>query len=166
MWKNLMAKVIRLKKFLFITLLLMLTSCVQHSQKQVNQRNWHDASREKARENAYLALNYLRQGYTDYAQEKLQLALQQAPKDTVVLDTAGYYFEKTGRIKLANHYYKQAIVAAPYSGIAKNNYGAFLCRNGYYKASIGYFLQASTTPRTPITREALENAKYCKLQRS
>jgi type IV pilus assembly protein PilF len=151
-------------RILLVLLILTLCGCVHNKQNISNQQNYYDSSKAKARENASLVFNYLRQGYTDYAQEKLHLALAQAPDDPVVLDIAGYFYEKTGRIKLANRYYKQAVIAAPYSGIAKNNYGAFLCRNGYYKASIPYFLQASTTPRTPVTREALENAQYCRMK--
>jgi type IV pilus assembly protein PilF len=155
---------IRLYRVFFILMALMLSGCIHHKQNLPTSEQPYDSSKSSARKNAQLVFNYLHQGYTDFAQEKLQIALQQAPYDPVVLDTAGYFYEKTGRIKVANRYYKQAVSSAPLSGFAKNNYGSFLCRNGYYEASIHYFLEAAAMPHTPITRQALDNAKYCKLQ--
>lgn len=137
-----------------------LISCIH----QQNTPQRISPSQEAARENAHLVFNYLHRGYTDKAHEKLEIALQQAPRDPVILDTAGYYYEKIGILKIANRFYKQAVISAPYSGIAKNNYGAFLCRNGYYKESLPLFKQAAATPNTPITRLALKNEQYCGLQ--
>lgn len=156
-----MTRIIFLRIFIFIIPLLLFSGCMAHKQPP---KPHYDPRLERARENAHLVFNYLHQGYTDYAFEKLQIALQLAPADPVILDTAGYFYEKTGRIKLANRYYKEATIVSPYSGIAKNNYGAFLCRNGYYRASIPYFLEAASMPRTPVTREALANAQYCRVQ--
>ncbi len=149
-------------KTFLLFLFAVLCSCAHHPQNKAT--SYVDSSQTTARENAHLVFNYLHAGYTDFAKEKLELALHIAPDDPVILDTAGYYYEKTGRIKLANYYYKQAIKAAPYSGFAKNNYGSFLCRNGYYKASIPHFLQAAKMPKTSVTQKALENANFCKLQ--
>jgi type IV pilus assembly protein PilF len=146
---------------IFLLIILLLNGC--HARHQTTTPTV-SPSRIAARENAHLVFSYLHQGYTDKAYEKLQLALTQAPDDPVILDTAGYYYEKTGRLRAANRYYKEATVASPYSGIAKNNYGAFLCRNGYYKASIPLFLQAAATPHTPITQQARQNAQYCSLK--
>lgn len=148
-------------RIFFLLILLTLNGC--HIQPQVTTPTI-SPDRLAAREKAHMVFNYLHQGYTDKAYEKLQAALYQAPDDPVILDTAGYYYEKTGRIKIANQYYRQAVKQAPYSGITKNNYGAFLCRNGFYKQSLPFFLQATKSKHTPITQEAYKNWQYCKLK--
>lgn len=107
-------------------------------------------------------LNYLNQGYTDRAQEKLQIALAQAPNDPLVLDAIGYYYEKTGYLLDANRYYLQAVKVAPRKyGTALTNYGSFLCRNGRYQESLLYFNKAIQT-NYPYTYKAIANAAFCR----
>ena len=150
------------KKLLLLFIAIIITGCAHHQNN--SSQPTMNPSQTAARENAHLVFNYLHHGYTDKALEKLQIALQQAPNDPVILDTAGYYYEKTGQLKIADQFYKQAVTSAPNSGITKNNYGAFLCRNGYYKESLPYFKQAAITPNTPINREAYKNEQFCRLQ--
>lgn len=114
-----------------------------------------------ARPNAAEGLRYLHQGYIDRAQEQLHLALDQSPKDPLILDANGYLYETMGQIELANSYYLQAIVLAPESGTIRNNYGAFLCRNGYYSLSIPYFITAAELPHYAESQKALGNARFC-----
>jgi type IV pilus assembly protein PilF len=116
---------------------------------------------QEARSNARIALDYLEMGRTDIAVEKINLALQQAPLDPIVLDSAGYFQEKSGDIDLANRYFLKALTIAPTSGTIRNNYGAFLCRNGYSRTAIEYFLQAAHTPNYSAAAEAYANARYC-----
>jgi type IV pilus assembly protein PilF len=116
---------------------------------------------QDARSNAGLALDYMQLGRTDMAVEKINLALQQAPTDPIVLEAAGYFQEKSGDIGLANRYFLKALTIAPTSGTIRNNYGAFLCRNGYSRTSIEYFLQAAHTPDPQVEAEAYANARYC-----
>lgn len=114
----------------------------------------------EARDNAQLALGYLHQGYTDLALEKIQLAMQQAPHDTLVIDTAAYYYEKTGEIDKANQYFAGALLLNPHSNVARNNYGAFLCRNGMDTSALWYFRATEQQP-SATTRLARANRAYC-----
>lgn len=148
------------KQIIAFILLLLLASCRGEQQPQTNTLHL-TYNQNIARQHASLVFSYLSKGYTDRAQENMRLALDEAPLDPVVLDTAGYYFEKTGDLRTANFYYRKAVMTSPTSGIVKNNYGAFLCRNGKYKASVKYFLEASKVKDTPITQEALRNAECC-----
>ncbi len=115
----------------------------------------------QARVNANSAIKYLHQGQTGLALEKINLAMKQAPNDPIVLDTTAFYYEKSGEIDVANGYFFKALVFAPTSGTIRNNYGAFLCRNGYSKASIEYFLQAARTPNYAEAAQAYSNARTC-----
>lgn len=113
-----------------------------------------------ARFNAELAISYLKRGDTAQAQAKLRLALAQAPSDPLVLDTMAYYYEVTGNIDLASSYYAGAMIQAPESGTIMNNYGAFLCRQGYYSTSIPFFIKAAKTHYAQADH-AYANARYC-----
>lgn len=148
------------RKILLFPILLILAGCCHQNGNGRMQPYFPE--KKQARSNATLSLAYLKQGDTGRAYESLQLALKQAPNDPAVLDIAGYYYEKTGDLSTANGYFAQATLVSPQSGIAKNNYGAFLCRNGYYEASIPLFRQAAAIQNTPIRYQARENAKYCK----
>lgn len=113
-----------------------------------------------ARYNAQLGLTYLKKGATDEALVKLNLAQEQAPTDPLVLDSLGYFYEVMGDKAKANGYYSGAIVQAPDSGMVINIYGAFLCRQGYYNASIQYFMRAAATGYAQRS-QAFANARYC-----
>ena len=83
-----------------IFILLGLTGCIFDTETPPPAPK-HNPKVDTAREYCHQVFTYLHKGYTDFAQDKLRMALQYAPKDPVVLDTAGYFYEKTGRIKLA-----------------------------------------------------------------
>jgi type IV pilus assembly protein PilF len=144
-----------------LLIILLLNGC--YSQQIGSMQPYHPY-KGLARANAHWVFVYLHQGYTDKAMEKLNLALRESPNDPVVLDTAGYFYEKTGNLSLASGYYASAMNVSPDSGIAKNNYAAFLCRNGDYAASIPLFLKAAATPDTPIKTQALRNANFCRAE--
>lgn len=137
--------------------MLAITSCgnTQHMTMSTQFPNLNAAHK-----NAALAIRYLHKGYTNLAQEKIQLALEQAPHDPLVLDTMGYYYEKTGELDKANQYFTGALLLNPKSILARNNYGAFLCRNGMDNAASWYF-QAPKQPSSAITNQIKANAAYC-----
>jgi type IV pilus assembly protein PilF len=149
-------KLLSLIPYCIICLALGACNTDTHASLQTEYPNFN-----KARANANSAIIYLHQGETDRALEKINLALEQAPNDPLVLDSAGFYHEKSGEIEVANGYFFKALVLAPTSGTIRNNYGAFLCRNGYSKASIEYFLQAARTPNYAEAAQAYSNAKTC-----
>ncbi len=143
---------------MFVTL----TSCCYHNQNGSMKPYFIDT--KSARIHASSVFSYLHKGDMFHANEELKLAMKAAPNDPIVLDTAGYFYEKIGNTSLANGYFAEAVNTSPDSGIARNNYGAFLCRNGFYDASLPLFRQAAATPNTPIKGLALKNIAYCKNQ--
>jgi type IV pilus assembly protein PilF len=116
---------------------------------------------KEGRTNARIGLDYLHDGETGRAYEKMMQALQQAPNDPLVLDAVGYYYEKSGDLATANGYFFKALTIAPASGTIRDNYGAFLCRNGYKKEAIEYFLQAAHAPEYSGAARSYANARYC-----
>lgn len=113
-----------------------------------------------ARFYANQALIDLHSGRADLAQHNIDLALHYAPDDPLILDAAGFYYEKIAGANFANRYYLAALQVAPHSGSAAANYGAFLCRNERYREAIPYLLAAVST-HSAQSSEALNNARYC-----
>ena len=144
------------KQLMLASYCLLLIACTTTQPQQPNIAAAHD--------NAQLGLAYLQQGKTEYAKNKLLLALHQAPNDPLILDAMGYFLEKTGESKTANQYYLQAIKIAPHEGAVHNNYGAYLCRHGHYQTAIEHFLQAVKDKNYLNTAAAYENAGLCALK--
>lgn len=137
---------------------LALTACVQNTDGSLQVTYPYQ---KEARMNARNGLSELREGETGSAYIKLKLALRQAPNDALILDSMGYYMEKTGDMDLANRYFFKAVTVAPASGAIRSNYGAFLCRNGYSEEGIVYFLQAANIPHYNAVAKAYADARHC-----
>jgi type IV pilus assembly protein PilF len=116
---------------------------------------------EAALYNTQLGLAYLKQGDRPRAKRKLVTALAQAPNSPSVNAGLAYFMEKTGEMKRAAFYYRQAMLLAPGRGAQLNNYGAFLCRRGHYRAAETYFLKAVNDAQYEHTASAYENAGLC-----
>ncbi len=114
-----------------------------------------------ARFNAEQGLRYLHNGETNMAAEKFNLAVEQAPRDPLVMDALAFYYEKSGDLALANQTYFNALLLDWRSGTLRNNYAAFLCRNGYSKQSIDYYMKAAGVPNYRDAEGAYANARYC-----
>ncbi len=111
--------------------------------------------------NRQLSMQYLRRGDTVKAKEKLNLALKQDARSSRVLETAGYFYDKTGNHKAAQHYFQQAINIKPMNPSYHNNYGVYLCENKHYRAAIDQFLIAATNRGYTRADAAYENAGAC-----
>ena len=111
--------------------------------------------------NTQLGLAYLQNGNMPSAKNKLLLALQESPNDPMILDTMGYFLEKTGDAQVAQQYYLHALALAPHNGATHNNYGAYLCRHKYYRAAIKHFLVAVQDGNYLHVAAAYENAGLC-----
>jgi type IV pilus assembly protein PilF len=105
-------------------------------------------------------MGYFKQGNVELAKHKLLLALQQAPRDPMVLDAMGYYLEQTGNASLAEDYYLKAIKFSS-SGATQNNYGVFLCRERCYADAIAHFLLAAKDLNYMHPATAYANAATC-----
>lgn len=124
----------------------------------------HDSNLSEA--NIKLGLAYLMQEHdAALAKEKLLLAQQQSPRNPMVWDASGYFYEMTGNFTAAEKAYLHAIrLASSNKGASQNNYGAFLCRQKKYKLAIDYFLLAISDPQYLSVANAYENAANCALK--
>ena len=117
-----------------------------------------------AKLNAQLGIGYVNNGNISRAKRKLNQAMKQGPNIPEVLVAMAYYYEKTGDIREAEYYYKEAIDLNSTRGDTQNNYGTFLCREKHYQPAIKHFMLAIRDPEYLNTAEAYENAGLCAMQ--
>lgn len=72
--------------------------------------------------------------------------------------------DRQGDNARAGTHYKQAAEFAPRSGATLNNYGAWLCQNGFQAESLVWFDRALADPRYGSPASALANAGGCALK--
>jgi len=116
---------------------------------------------EAGKINARLAMEYLKRDQLQVAQEKIEKALVQNPKDVNVQLAAGLVYERLHDKKGAEKHFRQALRAAPDSPEALNALGAFLCRNEEHEKGQEMFVKAAQNQiyRTPYV--AYTNAGVC-----
>jgi type IV pilus assembly protein PilF len=120
-----------------------------------------DPIMEAGRINARLAVEYLKRDQLQVAQDKIEKALAQNPKDVNVQLSAGLVYERLRDKRQAEKHFRQALRAAPDNPEAQNAYGAYLCRNEEYSKGQEMFVEAAANPlyRTPFV--AYTNAGVC-----
>jgi type IV pilus assembly protein PilF len=120
-----------------------------------------DPTQEAGRINARLAMEYLKRGQLQVAQEKIAKALVQNPKDVNVQLAAGLVYERLHENKIAEKHFRLALKVAPDSPEAQNALGAFFCRNNQQTKGEEMFVKAAANPlyRTPFV--AYTNAGVC-----
>lgn len=120
------------------------------------------ASLQQAAEiNTQLALEYLRQGKLEAAQEKIDKSLKQNPHTAETQMAAGFVYDRLGDHKKALAYFDQAAKLGKDNPDVINNVAVFLCRNGDRKRGEEYFLKAATSPLYKTPAVAYTNAGRC-----
>lgn len=116
---------------------------------------------EAGKINARLAMEYLKRDKLEVAQEKIEKALVQNPKDVNVQLAAGLVYERLHDKKGAEKHFRQAVRSEPNSPEALNALGAFLCRNEEHEKGEEMFVKAAQNQiyRTPYV--AYTNAGVC-----
>lgn len=135
-----------------IFLFFLLTGCVHSSS---------DSSEMSAYQQLNLGLAYLAEQKLSMAKNYLLTAQQLAPKNPMVLDALGYYFEQIQDNEKANQYYRLAIQYHPESAAAHNNYGVFLCRTGNDEEGLAQLNDAIRSSDYPQQSLALKNKALC-----
>jgi len=116
---------------------------------------------EAGKINARLSMEYLKRGKLDVAQEKIEKALVQNPKDVNVQLAAGLVYERLRNTQKAEKHFRQAVRVDGESPEALNGLGAFLCRNNEQQKGQEMFIRAANNQvyRTPYV--AYTNAGVC-----
>jgi type IV pilus assembly protein PilF len=111
--------------------------------------------------NVQLGVAYMQQGNLAVAQEKLERALRQNPRDPNVHTALALLEERLNHPAKADAHYRDALRLAPRNPDFSNNYAVFLCRNGRTVEALKLFDEAARNPlyRTPAA--AYTNAGVC-----
>ena len=114
-----------------------------------------------ANANVQLGVGYLRQGNLAVAQQVLERAFAQNPKDPNVHTALGLLYERLAQPERADDHYGRAVKLAPQDPEVLNNYAVFLCRRGQAPRGEKMFLQAAANPLYRTPEVALTNAGVC-----
>ena len=116
---------------------------------------------EAGKINARLAIEYMKREQLQAAQEKIDKALLQNPRDLSVQLAAGVVFERLQDTKRAEKHFRQALRTDAKSPEAQNALGAFLCRHGDHKKGEEMFLKAAANPVYRTPEVSYTNAGVC-----
>ena len=111
-----------------------------------------------------LAEQRLSAGDLKTAETEAAAALKANPSSADALTLLAVIADKKGASTQAGQYFKRAAEAAPKKGGALNNYGAWLCGNGFPAESLVWFDRALAAPDYRTPESALANAGGCALK--
>lgn len=144
-------------RLLFIVLIANLHACVF-------QPGSEDRDFKIANTNLQLGMGYLQQGKIEYALEKLEKALVAKPDYAEVHTALAFVYQRLREDESAKMHYLEAIDLKPKDGGVHNNYGVFLCQNGFLKEADEQFAIAVNSPRYQTPEIVYENAGACAYQ--
>ena len=111
-----------------------------------------------------LASQRLMSGDLKSAEVEATAALKENPSSTDALTLLAVIADRNGASAKAGDYYKRAAELAPGQGAALNNYGAWLCSNGFPAEALVWFDRALKDPNYTSPASALANAGGCALE--
>lgn len=115
--------------------------------------------------NVQLALGYLQREQLEVAQEKLEKAIEQDPKNVSAYTSMAYLKSKIGDDKDAENYYLEALNIKPGDPSIHNSYGTLLCKLGRYDEGLAQFKEAYENPFYETKYKAFSNAGTCLLKK-
>jgi type IV pilus assembly protein PilF len=115
--------------------------------------------------NYQLGARYYRKGDYDLARDRLELALEQDPKNGMAWSALGLTYEALGNVRLAEESYDRAVRVAPRDYKIQENYAVFLCRQGRFDDARKYFDKAIKAPTNDYSEQTYTNAGVCMMQK-
>ena len=107
---------------------------------------------------------FLRAGDDVNAEQEARKALKADPKSSDAHTLLAVVEGRRGKSAKAGDHYQRAAELAPSSGLALNNYGAWLCGSGRAAESLGWFDRALQDRAYASPASALANAGSCALK--
>ena len=110
------------------------------------------------------AVQRLQSGQADEAEKDARAALKLEPGSADAVTLLGIIEDRRGNAVLAGQHYRRAAELAPAHGGVQNNYGTWLCANGFAAESLVWFDRAVQAPGYATPAAALANAGSCALK--
>ena len=120
--------------------------------------------RVQVRETLGLAAQRFASGDLAEAEKQATKALKQDPASADAHTLLGAIAARRGQATQAGEHYRRAAELAPRQGEVLNNYGAWLCTNGYPAEALVWFDRALAAPNYRSPGSALANAGGCALK--
>lgn len=120
--------------------------------------------RVQIRETLGLAAQRLGSGDLVEAEKQANKVLKLDPANADAYTLLGVIAVRQGQVTLAGEHYRRAAELAPGRGEVLNNYGAWLCTNGYPAEALVWFDRALAAPNYRTPGSALANAGGCALK--
>lgn len=95
------------------------------------------------------------------AEQAARQAVKQDPRSAPAHTLLALVLEARGQAAQAGRAYEQALALAPAQGVALNNYGTWLCRNGRAADALAHFERAVADPGYATPDAALANLGAC-----
>lgn len=111
-----------------------------------------------------LAVNRLQTGDVAAADALVREVLKQSPRLADAYTVQALVRDQQGNPAAAGEAYRKAAELAPDQGDTLNNYGAWLCGNGFAAEALVWFDRALAAPNYRTPESALANAGGCALQ--
>lgn len=105
----------------------------------------------------------LQAGDLDTAEKEAKAALKLAPDSADAMTLLAVVADRRGQSAPAGEHYRRAAELAPGQGAMQNNYGTWLCANGFEAESLVWFDRAVQAPGYGTPDVALANAGNCAL---
>ena len=115
--------------------------------------------------NVQLALGYIERDQLNIAQEKLDKAIEQNPKNVDAYTTYAYLKRIINEFEVAEDYYLEALDIKSTDPNIHNNYGGLLCQMGRYDKALEQIQKAYENPFYETQYLAYANAGTCLLQK-
>lgn len=153
-----------IRSAIFLIAIFTLASCWTTNHLFQDEKCMEINSRAASDANIKLAIALLKSHHLKESKKKLLLAKELDARNPSVWSAFGYYYEGIGETEKAKKNYEYALLVAPHSGNAHNNYGTFLYGTGSFQKAITHFLLAIKEDDYLDAGSAYENAGFCALK--
>jgi type IV pilus assembly protein PilF len=156
-----------MKYIIRIILIITITGLSACSSKQetVKEKKVTEPDLEQASAlNVQLALGYIEREQLGIAQEKLEKAIEQNPKNIDAYTSMAYLKRIIKEYDMAEEFYKEALDIKSNDPSIHNNYGGLLCQMGRYDEAMGEIRKAYESPFYETPYLAYANAGTCLLE--
>ncbi len=116
---------------------------------------------EAAKYNVELGIAYMQRGDLERAQDKLNRALKEAPRDPSVHSALALLYERLGELDEADSEFRRAMRLAPRNPDVSNNYAVYLCRTHRVDEGVKRLLATAHDPLYSTPEAAYTNAAVC-----
>ncbi len=128
---------------------------------QLPDRHKKPEPEQAAIANMQMAVEYMRLNNLARAQERIERALDEAPENADVQETAGLVYERLNDMAKAKHAFSAAARLGKNDPGIQNSYAGFLCRTGKAKEGEKLFIEVAQNPVYRTPEVALLNAGVC-----